>query len=73
MKRSSIQDKVERRVQEYGGDKDDWYYEWFQPVVQQIDIQIMNWEEIISNITEYEPESAHSIETFYTHCVEFNW
>jgi hypothetical protein len=72
MERSSILKKVEQRVQAYDGEKDDWYVEWFQPVFQQVDIQEISWEEIISTITEYEPETANYFEDFFKRCIQFN-
>lgn len=72
VKRSSIQKKIERRVQEFGGDKDEWYSMWFQLVIQQMDIQVISWEEIISTIKEHEPDTANSFGDFYRQCVKFN-
>jgi hypothetical protein len=72
MERSSIEQKVEQRVQEYGGDKDDWYSEWFQPIFQLMEIQVISWEKLILSIAEHEPETADRFDEFYRHCIEFN-
>jgi hypothetical protein len=72
IKRSSIQQKVERRIQAYDGKKDEWYAEWFQPVFQQVDIHVLSWEDIISTIEEHEPETAKSYRDFYEQCIKFN-
>ena len=71
IKRSSIQQKVERRIQAYDGKKDEWYAEWFQSVFQQMDIQVISWEDIISTIEEYEQEIANSLGNFYRQCMKF--
>jgi len=72
MNRGSIQRKVERRVREYAGAKDQWYSEWFQPVFQKIEVGTISWEELIATIGEQESASADSIEGFYRRCTEFN-
>ena len=72
MNRDSIQRKVERRVQEYLGDRDQWYSEWFQPTFQKAEVETVSWEELIAIIGEQESTSAVSIEAFYRRCVDFN-
>ena len=72
MSRKSIRQKVERRVKEYVGDKDQWYSEWFQPTFQYIKIRSISWEELIEKITEQDGESGESIDGFYQRCLEFN-
>lgn len=70
--RGSIQRKVERRVREYAGAKEQWYSEWFQPIYQKAEVGTVSWEELIAIIGEQESASADSIEGFYRRCVEFN-
>ena len=72
MSRESIQTKVEQRVNEYGGEKDNWYREWFTPVFECIDIQILSWEQIISAIKRMDEDSGVMLESFYKKCIEFN-
>ena len=72
MNRESIQQKVEKRVQEYMGNKDQWYSEWFLPTFQQTEIATISWEELIETIRQTDAASATSIETFYKRCIDFN-
>ncbi len=70
--RSSIDRKVRRRVSEYGGKKDKWYKEWFQPTLKQIEVGTLSWEEIIRTIGEHDASSAASIQWFYLQCIGFS-
>ncbi len=70
--RESIKNKVDKRVRDYSGTKEQWYSDWFLPTFQQIEIMEISWEEIIATIREQEPESANSLEIFYRRCIEFN-
>lgn len=69
---TSIKQKVERRVSEYGGEKEEWYCSWFLPTFQNIDIRPISWEELITDIGEQDLDSANDIGEFYKYCVEFN-
>jgi len=71
MSRESIQTKVERRVGEYAGEKDQWYTDWFQPTFQRIEIRTVSWEELMGTIREHDASSASSIAEFYERCVGF--
>jgi len=70
--RESIKNKVDKRVKDYSGTKDQWYSDWFLPTFQQIEIMEISWEEIIATIREQESESANSFKIFYRRCIEFN-
>jgi hypothetical protein len=72
MDRDSIQRKVNRRVQEYAGSKDQWYLEWFLPIFQKTEIATISWENLIETIGKKDSASAASIETFYKRCFDFN-
>ncbi len=72
MSRRSIGRKVKRRVGEYGGKKDKWYTDWFQPTLQQIEVGTLSWEELIRTIGEHDSLSAGSIQEFYQHCIGFS-
>lgn len=69
---NSIKRKVEKRVQQYAGARDQWYSEWFQSAFQHIAIRPVSWEEIIADIQQHESASANAIEGFYKRCIEFN-
>ena len=72
IKRESIHSKVQQRVGEYGGVKDQWYKEWFQPTLHNIEIRTLSWEETIEDIRDHDADSGDAIERFYQHCVKFN-
>ena len=72
MDRDSIRQKVERRVELYEGRKDQWFADWFEPTLQQIEIALVAWEDVIGTIRELDPSSAGSIEEFYKQCVRFS-
>lgn len=72
MKRNSIIKKVEKRVGEYGGAKDQWLSESFYPTIQKVDIREISWEEVIETIDQEESETANAIKSFYQRCIEFN-
>jgi hypothetical protein len=72
MSRSSISRKVKKRVSEYGGKKDKWYNDWFQPTLQQIEVGTLSWEELIRTIGEQDASSAASIQWFYLQCIGFS-
>lgn len=70
--RDSIQRKVNRRVQEYTGSKDQWYSEWFLPTFQKTEIATISWEELIETVNEKDAKSSTVIKTFYERCLDFN-
>lgn len=71
MKASSIQAKIERRVSEYDGDLDQWFEDRFQPVMNQIKLYSVSWEETIQWLGEYSPSAASDLSEFYRKCLEF--
>jgi len=78
MDRESIRQKVERRVNDYR-DHDEpkhrrhttWLGDWFEPTLQQIDIDVLSWEQSIQTIAEHDSSSAGSIQEFYQQCARF--
>jgi len=72
MDRGLIQRKVERRVQEYKGARDEWHSDWFQPTLEQIEIEVISWEELIAAVRERESAAADILGGFYEQCLEFN-
>jgi hypothetical protein len=70
--RVAIVQKVEHRVRDYAGDKDQWYADWFLPALERIDVRALSWEEIMATIGERDPSTAGSLEEFYGKCLKFN-
>jgi len=61
----SIKAKVMRRVNEYGGEKDRWFEEWFLPTMAAMKIQSLAWEDLAATAG---PEYLD----YYVRCIEFN-
>jgi hypothetical protein len=68
----SVRKKVERRVSEYGGAKDDWFYGWFEPLLSRIELDCLSWENLIQEIGRADEKTAELLDTFYTDCIRFN-
>jgi len=68
----SIHSKVQRRIKEYGGEKDSWYDKWFKPTLKIIDIDCISWEKIIEDIEGNDITSGMQIKEFYKLCKHFN-
>ncbi|MFI5305377.1 MAG: hypothetical protein ACHQYP_11365 [Nitrospiria bacterium] len=73
--RDSIKEKVEQRVKEYveagDGKKNDWYFNYFLPMLLKIELGALKWEDVIQEIERNDPISANSIRQFYNQCVNF--
>jgi hypothetical protein len=72
MTRKHIKETVERRIKEYDVSKDDWRQNWFMPTIDNIDIQTVSWEEIITKIKETDLSSWQALNNFYNLCLQFN-
>jgi hypothetical protein len=72
LNRDSIREKVERRVKEYGGEKDNWLLENFMPAWSCMKIDAFSWEGLIDTIKKYDPDTANELEQFYALCLQYN-
>jgi hypothetical protein len=70
--RAAILQKVEHRVRDYAGDRDQWYADWFLPAFERIDVRALSWEEILATIGERDPSAADALGIFYGRCLKFN-
>ena len=68
----AIRRKVRARVEGYGGDRDAWLADWFEPTLARVDIRCLGWEEVIETIAFHEPEAGQLIDSFYGKCLRFN-
>jgi hypothetical protein len=68
----SILSIVKRRVSEYGGEKDDWFHDWFIPTIEKIVIDTISWEDVIATITRIDSVSGQELSEFYDVCLKFN-
>src|SRR4029077_20839642 len=43
----AIRRKVRRRVEDYAGERDPWFRDWFEPTGRRIEVRGLSWEEVI--------------------------
>lgn len=72
MTRDSIRKTVERRVNEYDESKEEWFHDWFLPILENINLRTISWEQIISEILELDSLSGKELKNFYKLCLKFN-
>jgi hypothetical protein len=68
----AIRRKVRRRIEDYAGERDTWFREWFEPTWRRIEVRSLSWEEIIEVIAFHSLEDGHVIDSFYGQCLRFN-
>ena len=68
--KASVHRKVAARVQQYGGSRDRWFREAFEPFLDRLDLGLLSWESILSGIAAQ--ESANALLDFYGLCLRFN-
>jgi len=67
----SIQSKVRKRVNAYGGELDDWYKDHFEPTLNRINIQSLSWESALGWISKYKPVEAVKLKEYYELCLRY--
>jgi hypothetical protein len=68
----AIYRKVRRRIEDYAGQRDDWFREAFVPACRRVEVRSLAWEEIIEMIAFHRPEDGQIIDSFYGRCLHFN-
>jgi len=68
----AIRRKVRRRVEDYAGERDAWFRDWFEPTLARIDVRCLSWEDVVEVIAFHSPESGQVIDSFYGKCLRFN-
>ena len=68
----AIRRKVRRRVEEYGGERDAWLRDWFEPTLDRVDVRCLAWEDVIETIAFHDPDAGQLIDSFYGKCLHFN-
>jgi hypothetical protein len=71
MQKESIRQKVLRRAGEYGGARDAWFHDWFEPTLDRIQVECHNWESILDTIRRVDAEGGEVLSRFYGRCLEF--
>ena len=72
MSPGSIRSKVERRVAEYEGQLEQWHESAFNPIMDQIKLYSLSWEETIQWIGDRDPDVFSDLSEFYDLCLEFS-
>ena len=70
--KSDIRERVERRVQAYEGEKDQWFEEWFLLALDHMEIKCISWESIMDHIGSVDAEYSIGLHNFYQKCLAFN-
>ncbi len=68
----NIRRKVRRRVEQYGGERDAWFADWFEPTLARVDLRCLAWEDLVETIAFHEPTAGQFIDSFYGKCLLFN-
>lgn len=68
----AIRRKVRRRVEDYAGERDDWFRDWFEPTCRRVDVRCLAWEEVVEVIAFHRPEEGQVIDSFYGRCLHHN-
>ena len=68
----AIRRKVRRRVDDYAGERDAWFRDWFEPTLDRLDVRWLSWEDVIEVIAFHDPETGQLIDAFYGKCLRFN-
>jgi hypothetical protein len=68
----AIRRKVRRRVEDYAGERDAWFREWFEPTWQRVDVRCLSWEDTVEMIAFHQPDAGQVIDSFYGRCLHYN-
>jgi hypothetical protein len=68
----AIRRKVRRRVEDYAGERDKWFRDWFEPTWRRLEVRSLSWEDVIDTIAFHNLEDGHVLDSFYGQCLRFN-
>ena len=72
LSKSSIQEKVHRRVNAYEGEFKDWFEKSFLPILSIIQINSFSWEYVISWLSSHNTDIKKDLQRYYQQCLDFN-
>ena len=77
IQKESVQQKVRQRVEAYKGrpdyeEKRKWFDQYFEPLIDKIDVSLISWEITIDSISAYDKEMGKKLLIFYEACCKFN-
>jgi len=70
--KTSLEGKVQQRVSAYAGSKDEWFNQWFKPLLAKINVKAISWESLLAPIAETDAVSYGELHTFYSNCLQYN-
>ncbi len=68
----SIRRKVRRRIEDYAGERDEWFLHWFEPTLRHLDVRCLSWEDVLDVIAFHDPVAGQSLDAFYGRCLKHN-
>jgi hypothetical protein len=68
----AIRRKVHRRVEDYAGERDPWFRDWFEPAWRRLEVRSLSWEDVVETVAFHRPEDGQVIDSFYGQCLRFN-
>jgi len=63
--KNSIKKRVKERVDLYQGARDEWFEQWFSPMLDAIALDVLSWEGLLEQLD-------HSYQSFYDQCLLHN-
>ena len=63
--KESIRQRVQDRVDAYQDDRNEWFYRWFIPTLDAIDLGVLSWESLLTGL-----DSSYRV--FYDQCLLHN-
>ena len=70
--KSSINEKVERRVSSYKGERIEWSKNWFTPTLDNIEIGSISWESLLDIVKDKDSRAVQDLFDYYSSCMRFN-
>jgi hypothetical protein len=72
LSKSSIQEKLDKRVSAYGKEFKKWYEASFLPTLDAILIESLSWECVISWLSSHNTDIKKDLQHYYQQCLDFN-
>ena len=72
MNKCHMKETVKRRVDDYDENRSDWFNNSFLPVLANIDVRCIGWEELVEFMKYEEPDISSSLTEFYSNCIKYN-
>ena len=63
--KNSIKERIQNRVASYQGIRDEWFDQWFSPMLDTIALDVLSWEELLKQLD-------RSYQVFYDQCFLHN-